>query len=209
MELVLLVSQAVSLPSLNFGKIPTLPSHHSNGQIKAPFDFLKFRSVSALYKSISFLQRIHKCSQFLFGPKNLRSKLLFMFLVQVKEFINVPESRITMLLVFLKKKCHSKLKNPIWNSKQSVINTSNNSTYFSSVSTVTQQNKCATAILKFKTIVIVLQQYYSNAIAIVLLTPYSNIIANTNAVARGCSCYCNCNSNGCDSSASCDSNVHP
>jgi hypothetical protein len=61
-----------------------------------------------------------------------------MFLVQGKEFINVPESRITMLLVFLKKKYHLKLKNATLNLKQSVINTFTNSTYYRGVSTVAE-----------------------------------------------------------------------
>ena len=132
-----------------------------------------------------------------------------MFLVQGKEFINVPESRIIMFLVFLKKKYHLKLKNATLNLKQSVINTFTNSTYYRGVSTVTEQNKGATVILKFKTIVIVLQQCCSSTIATVLLTSYSNSIANTNSIARGCYCYHYCNSNGCNNGATCDNNAHP
>ena len=132
-----------------------------------------------------------------------------MFLVQGKEFINVPESRIIMFLVFLKKKYHLKLKNATLNLKQSVINTFTNSTYYRGVSTVTEQNKGATVILKFKTIVIVLQQCCSSTIATVLLTSYSNSIANTNSIARGCYCYHYCNRNGCNNDATCDGNTHP
>lgn len=77
---------------LNFRKIPDLPFHHSNEQIKAPSDFLNFRSFSSLYKSISFLQRIHKCSYFF-----IKTSSMFIFvwsqISKIKAFIYVLSSR--------------------------------------------------------------------------------------------------------------------